>query len=155
MRRHDEAIAECEKAVSQDPNFSMAYMILAGHLFYAGRAKDALAPMQTALRLNPKPPYWFFFTSAGVYYHNGMYEEAVTEVKKGLEIAPNSVFLHYRLAASYSALGKEKEARAEIAELLRLNPKLTLADYSKALPYKNQSDLDTVLNDLRKAGLPE
>jgi hypothetical protein len=63
--------------------------------------------------------------------------------------------VHTRQAASYSAPGKEKEAHAEIAELLRLNPKLTLAYLSKAEPYKNPSDLEVYLNDLRKAGLPE
>jgi adenylate cyclase len=155
MRRHDEAITECEKAISLGPNYSNAYMILATNLAYAGRAKDALTPIQAAFRIDPKPHIFLFCVLGFVYYNNGMYEEAVSTLKKGLEVAPNSLRVHIRLAASYSALGKEKEAREEIAELLRLNPKLTLAYLSKAEPYKNQSDLDTVLNDLRKAGLPE
>jgi len=53
----------------------------------------------------------------------------------------------------YSALGREDEAREEVATILKLNPRLSLGYLAKTLPYKNQADLEKVLNDLRKAGL--
>jgi hypothetical protein len=46
-------------------------------------------------------------------------------------------------------MGHEKEARAEAAEVLRINPKFS----AKMLPYKDQSQTDKVINALRKAGL--
>jgi hypothetical protein len=57
------------------------------------------------------------------------------------------------LAACYSSLGQEDEARAEVAALLKLNPRLSLGYLAKALPYKNKADLDQVISALGKAGL--
>jgi hypothetical protein len=50
-------------------------------------------------------------------------------------------------------MGREKEARAEAAEVLRINPKSSLDSLAKMLPYKDQSQNDKVINALRKAGL--
>lgn len=40
------------------------------------------------------------------------------------------------LAAVYSELGKEVEARAEVAEVLRLNPKFSLEIHKERVPIK-------------------
>jgi hypothetical protein len=50
-------------------------------------------------------------------------------------------------------MGREKEARAEAAEVLRVNPKFSLDSLPKMLPYKDQSETDKVANALRTAGL--
>jgi hypothetical protein len=50
-------------------------------------------------------------------------------------------------------MGQEKEARAEAAEVLRVNPKFSLDSLAKMLPYKDQSQTDKIVNALRKAGL--
>ena len=50
--------------------------------------------------------------------------------------------------------GREEEARAEAAEVLRINPKFSLDYYAKNLVfYKDQSQNDKVVNALRKTGL--
>ena len=63
------------------------------------------------------------------------------------------LFAHLGLAATYIDLGREKEASAEAAEVLRINPKFLLDYYAKMLPYKDQSRLDRYIGALRKAGL--
>ena len=50
-------------------------------------------------------------------------------------------------------MGQEKDARAEAAEVLRVNPKFSLDSLAKILPYKDPSETDKVANALRKAGL--
>ena len=50
-------------------------------------------------------------------------------------------------------MGREKDARAEAAEILRINPKFSVDFYVKILPYKDQSENDKIVNALRKAGL--
>jgi hypothetical protein len=50
-------------------------------------------------------------------------------------------------------LGREKEARAEAQEVLRIDPKFSLAHFSKILPYKNQADRERLANALSQAGL--
>ena len=49
-------------------------------------------------------------------------------------------------------MGREKEAHAEAAEVLRINPKFSV-DSAKIMPYKDQSVIDNFISALRKAGL--
>ncbi len=105
------------------------------------------------MRLNPKPPSYVYSWQGLAYYHAGMYEEAVSALEKALSLQPNSISILLRLAACYSSLGREEEARVEVAKVLKLNPKLSLAYLSKTYPYKNRADLDQMINALRKAGL--
>ncbi len=69
------------------------------------------------------------------------------------QLEPNSIFSHVQLAAIYSLMGRDKEARAEAAEVLRTNPKFSLDYLVKRLPYKDQSQIDKLANAWRKAGL--
>ncbi len=48
---------------------------------------------------------------------------------------------------------REKEARAEAAEVLRINPKFSVDSHAKMLSFKDQSVNDRVVDALRKAGL--
>ena len=50
-------------------------------------------------------------------------------------------------------MDREKEARAEVAEVLRINPKFSLDYYAKTLIFKDQSVNDRAIAALRKAGL--
>jgi len=80
-------------------------------------------------------------------------EEAVSALKRAIQLAPDNIRAHYSLAATYIMMGREKEARAEAAEVLRINPKFSLEYLAKILAYKDQSQTDKVINALRKAGL--
>jgi adenylate cyclase len=152
-RQHDKAIAACEKALKFDPNDAFAYTMFSVVLIYSGKPKEAMAAIDKAFRLNPKPPSYNFLFQGVLYYDTGMYEEALSAFKKSLNISPDAIVTRLRLAACYSSLGLEDEARAEVAAALKLNPRLSLGHLAKMLPYKNKADLDHVINDLRKAGL--
>jgi len=67
--------------------------------------------------------------------------------------APDNIYAHTNLAATYIMMGREKEARAAAAEILRINPKFSFDYLAKILPYKDQSQKDKYFNALRKAGL--
>jgi len=70
------------------------------------------------------------------------------------EILSGSLFVHGSLAATYSMMGREKEARAEATEVLRVNPEFSL-DYLPRVVfiYKDQSVVDNMIGALHKAGL--
>jgi hypothetical protein len=59
---------------------------------------------------------------------------------------------HVGLGTTYALMDREKEARAEGAEVLRIDPKFSWERYIKGLPY-DQSLKDRVADALRKAGL--
>ena len=71
----------------------------------------------------------------------GRFEEAVSAYKKAIQLAPDNIGAHMALAATYSMMGREKEARAEAAEVLRINPKFSVDSYAKILAYKDQSEM--------------
>ena len=66
---------------------------------------------------------------------------------------PNILGAHLTLAAVYSELGREVEARAEGAEVLRINPQFSLEVHRQREPIKDPVVLERHLAALRKAGL--
>jgi tetratricopeptide (TPR) repeat protein len=75
-------------------------------------------------------------------------EEAVSAYKKALQLSPNNIFAHMGLAAMYINMGREKEARAEAADVLRINPNFSVS--STRYYFKDQPEF---FSALRKAGL--
>ena len=59
---------------------------------------------------------------------------------------------HIGLAVTYAQMDREKEARTEGAEVLRIDPKFSWERWIKGLPY-SQAVKDTIADALRKAGL--
>jgi len=152
-RQYDKAIAEGERAVALNPGGADAQYWYAATLTYACRPEEAIPLFQKAIRLNPFGPSRYFLSFGHALRMTGRFEEATSAYKKALQRAPNSIFAHYGLAATYSLMGREKEARAEAAEVLGLNPKFSLDYLAKTLPYKDQSVTDNLINALRRAGL--
>ena len=155
-RDYDKAIAEGERAVALEPSGAYAHEFYAHSLFWAGRPNEAIPIYQKAIRLNPNGSAKNFVMLGAAYRVAGRYEEAVLAYKKGLLQESGlfgNVVAHLGLAVTYIEMGREKEARAEAAEVLRINPKLSLDNFAKTLPYKDQSQTDRFIGALRKAGL--
>ena len=151
-RQYEKAIAESERAVSLNPNSAESYMRLGLVLAYAGRAEEGIPYMRNALRLNPFPSPNYFSNLAFIYCESGHYEKAIEAAKRALQSEPNSPIPNVTLAISYIRLGREEEARAAAAEILRINPKFSLDRYAKNAPY-TQPQVERNIEDLRKAGL--
>jgi TolB-like protein/Flp pilus assembly protein TadD len=155
MRQHEKGLAEAEKAVAINPNAADAQSMFGFILHFNGRHKEAIEAIKKAIRLNPFPPTWYLHNLGWAYCQAGMYDGAIAACKKSLRLKPNNLFAHTRLAAAYSLSGREEEARAEAAEILRIDPKFSVKRFARGQPYKNQSDTELFINALRKAGLPE
>ena len=151
-RQYDQAIAEGKRAISLDPNSADNFMQLGWVLNWAGRAEEAILYIQNAIRRNPLPPASYFVNLAVAYRDSGLYEKAIEASKKALQREPNSQFPYIHMAISYIRLGREEEARAAAAEILKINPEFSLERYSKILPFL-QPVADSIVEDLRKAGL--
>ncbi|MGD1152147.1 MAG: tetratricopeptide repeat protein [Syntrophales bacterium] len=152
-REYGKSIAEGERAVALDPGGADAHMAYAMSLNYAGRAEEAIPIFVKAIRLNPLGETGNFLHLGQAYRAKGLYKEAASEYKKALHLSPDNLFAHLGLTATYILMGREGEARAEAAEVLRINPKFSLDSFAKILPFKDQSVIDNYINALRKAGL--
>jgi len=140
--------------VALDPSGSESYSTYASALLFAGWPEEAIPLFQKAIRLNPNAATNTFVFLGHAFRNAGRFEEAVPAYKKSLQRAPDNVIAHVGLGSTYSLMGREKEARAEVEEILRINPKFSLDYFEKtATPYKDQSEVDKVVNALRKAGL--
>ncbi len=153
-REYDKAIAEGERAVALDPSGSVAYTHYAIALLMACRPEEAIPMFQKAIRLNPNAAAGTFVYLGHAFRNASRFEEAVSAYKKGIQRAPDFIVAHIGLGTVYSLMGREKEARAEAEEVLRINPKFSLDYFAKSsAPYKDQSEIDKVVNAMRKAGL--
>jgi len=152
-REYDKSIAEGERAVALEPGGAHRHVQYGISLQTGGRPEEAIQVLQKAIRLNPLGESSNFLYLGHAYRATGRFEEAVSEYKKALQRSPDNIFAHLGLAATYSMMGREQEARSEAAEVLRLNPKFSVDSYAKRLTLKDQSTLDNFMNALRKAGL--
>lgn len=85
------------------------------------------------------------------YYEVGQYKEALATLKQD----NNPAFFNHRTqAAVYVRLDQLNEARAVVSKLSEKNSHFTLKAVNNQ-PYKNENRLQRLINDLRKAGVPE
>jgi adenylate cyclase len=152
-REYDKAIAEGELAVALNPSDATVIALYASSLGFAGRSEEAIPLFQKAIRLDPFGRMVYYLNFGNALRVTGRFKEAVSAYKKSIQRAPNYVWGHLMLAATYSEMGREKETRAEVAEVLRINPKFSLDFVAKTSLYKEQSVRENMLNALRKAGL--
>ena len=152
-REYEKAIAEGERAVALDPGGADVHAWYAISLTYACKPEEAIPLFQKAIRLNPFGPTWYFLFFGNALRMTGRFEEAVSAFRRALRVSPDNILAYVALAATYSMMGREKEARAQAAEVLRLNPKFSLDYFAKISVYKEQSVIDNNIDALRRAGL--
>ena len=153
MREQEKGVVEAQKAVELDPRSAYARFCLGFSLNYAGRPEEGFPHLEKAVRLNPfgSPNFWHHL---GVgYRETGQYNKAIAAQKRALQIAPNDVFAYIVLASSYMYAGREDEARAAAAEILRIDPDFSLERLAGANPMKDPAKKERFIDSLRKAGL--
>ena len=142
-----------ERAVALDPNDAVNYALLTEVLSRVGKSEDALRMVEEALRRKPFLRDMHLRGVGSAYYLAARTEEAITPLKQFLTHHPNILPVHLQLAAVYSELGKEAEAQAEVAEVLRINPKFSLEVHKEREPIKDPAMLEWHIAALHKAGL--
>jgi adenylate cyclase len=148
-KRYDMGIAEAEKAVALDPNSADAHMRLGKTLSFAGRWEESIPEYKKALRLNPIPPNIYLYSLGISCAMTNQYEEAITWCEKAVRQEPNSLWARIAMTLVYSYSGRDDDARAQAAEVLRIQPKYTVR---KGI-YKRQEDTERFVAALNKAGL--
>ena len=149
--QHEKAIAAEEKAVALNPNGADAYCQLGFTLAMSGKYEDAISFIRKAMRLNPYPPGYYFETLGYAYFGRKEYEKAIYALEQAIDREPTIIWAHITLAGIYIAVGMEKEAREEVAEVYRMDPQFTLGNMP-APPLRDPEVMKVFYDLLRKAG---
>jgi adenylate cyclase len=152
-RQHEKAIAQYERALELNPNVADAYALFGVALMYADRPEEAIELFKKAIRFNPMPPSYYLFELANAYRMVGRYDDSIATYKKVLDRTPNHLTVHAGLTATYSVAGRLDDARAQAAEVLRVQPKFSAEGFVKKMPYKNKAETERLIDALLKAGL--
>jgi TolB-like protein/class 3 adenylate cyclase len=161
-RQFNDQFAEVDAAIENNRNYAWAYATRAHMLIWAGRAAEAIAEEETALRLSPRDPGRgdFEYGICHAYTHLEQWEKAIEWCQKS--IATNADFwLPYAdLAVASAWLGHDTEAKTAIAGLLKVRPGLTVqswAGLAARITYNSTfaDQMQRIIEGLRKAGLPE
>jgi tetratricopeptide (TPR) repeat protein/TolB-like protein len=140
-----------EDALKKDSRFALAYTGIADaslNMYDKKRdsfwANKALEAAKRAQQINPLPETHLAMGST--YLATGKYEEAVDELKRAVELAPNSDDGYRRLASAYMRSGEKDKAIETYQKAIQIAPYywknynllgqayLELGDYGKALP---------------------
>jgi adenylate cyclase len=153
-RDHDGALAEFRRMLELDPNFAQGYAATGLALMYAGYAAEALGPFATAMRLDPHYPSIVLHYLAQANFSLGNYGTAAKQLLERIARTPGTDSSRMMLATCYAHLGRNEDARAMWAELLKVNPNFSLEQRARVLPYKDPRDFARIADGLAKAGLP-
>ena len=154
-RQFDDSIAEGRRAVALDPNYADGYMLLSHILIYAGEAEEGVEIAIEGMPLDPDSMYHTLMHLADGQRLLGQYEEAIEDLKRSVELRPDFVPGYVWLASTYGNMGRQAEAEAAAAQVLRLNPHFSISAYGGKVPYRDEAVLEQFREGLRAAGLPE
>lgn len=154
-RRHVAAIEATQHALRIDPNYADGYALSAWVLNYAGRAEEAQRSMDKAMRLNPRPTASYLEVLGEIRFAQRRYAESAAVFARVLDINPNYMKARMWSAAALALAGATDMAEWEAIELMVSNPGFSLARLDFAFPFKDSRVLDSLLDGLTKAGLPD
>jgi adenylate cyclase len=152
-REYDKALSEGKRAVELDPNSATSASMFGWTLRSVGRYEDAIKEYERSLRLDPLATGFTLTQMGTTYLMMRRYEESISSCKKALEGNFGNLPAHLTLAMAYGASGKEDEARGAASDVLKISPNFSVEHFAKALPFKNEADIDFIADALRKAGL--
>jgi TolB-like protein/DNA-binding SARP family transcriptional activator len=151
-RKYDLALKHCERSVHLNPNDPGLAAKLGLVLIDLGRATEAFAVIERAIRLNPINPDAYSDYLALALMGARRFEEAA----KVLEAAPEASFYYYGwLAICYVQLGDVVKAKSLAAKATEIAPGFTLSQYAATEPYRDPADLQFFVDSLRVAGIRE
>jgi len=151
------AAAAVDRALALNPNAALAWT--AKGFIHAARNQPeaAIEAIERTRRLSPFDPYTFFYASNIALAHltARRFEQAIEWADRALHEQPRLVSAMRLKAVVLAHLGHLDEARAELARVLAIDPKLTIAGYREYAHFAAPEVLELYVTGLRLAGLPE
>ncbi|HLX15385.1 MAG TPA: adenylate/guanylate cyclase domain-containing protein [Bradyrhizobium sp.] len=148
---HDKAAYHQERAITLNPNYDLVVVQQGELLTWLGRPEEGIDWIRKAMRLNPYHPERFWNHLGRACYCAERYAEAAEAFSR---ITRPDHSHHAFLAATFAQMGSAVAAAAHAAEVLKREPKFSVAVYLATLHYKRDVDRQRHEAGLLKAGLP-
>ncbi len=148
--RADKAIDAADAGLAINPNFAPLLAVRGNANLFEGHFEQARSDILKAMRLNPRVP------GLGIKYLGdaelglGHFDAAIDDYHRAIDLGMHDMWPYASLTAASALAGKMDEAKAALAEALRLEPKLTIKFMTLFGP-----PVPNLHEGLRKAGLPE
>jgi adenylate cyclase len=157
--------AAAEKAVSLDLNDPVAHIALGRAHIFAGEIEMAIGEMQTAIAINPNFAWGHYGLGVAYHYSAGQSEQALPHFDAALRLSPRDP-MRFRifmmkgsalrvLGRHDEAIEQKSEARAAVEKAMQLQPALSIGFIRSRFVGMNETTLKSLLDSLRKAGVPE
>jgi len=162
QNRLDESRIEFETAIALVPNYAPAFCQLGMTLICLGEPEAAILQIEKALRLSPhdatSPTAYSILSQAHLLL--GHAEPAIEPARKACAGNPRLYFTHMLLAAALGLKGDVEEARAALAQGIRVRPDFnSLARLREYCTWGSPRFLvlreETIYLGLRRAGMPD
>jgi adenylate cyclase len=155
---HETAADAVNRALTLNSNSAHGWLVRAFVSYRQNQADNAIESLQRAMRLSPLDPLGWVFTGGLAAYHviAGRYEEAIEWADRSLRELPRYESALRNRVVACAHIGRLKEAREGLLQLLELQPGLTIARYDATYRSVFSPQIHEIYVDgLRKAGLPE
>lgn len=153
-REYVRAAAAVNKSLDLAPNYADGHGLSAFIDTHIGEYERAIESINKAVSLNPYYSFEYPLTLGRAYYGLGRYAEAAVAFEKSLEHNALALLPRLFLAATYIRLDRLDDAQWEIEQLQVSAPEFNRAQVVRTIPFKEESELNLLLNDLQLAGLP-
>jgi adenylate cyclase len=154
---HAAALTDSDKAIRLNPSFALAHFGRGHCLWHQGRAAEATAPIDEAMRLSPNDPVmWAFMASKAIaLVLTGDLDQAISCSRQAQQQNHAAIFAHVGEVCAFG-LQESGEEAADAVKRARLKmPDVSVAHLDKVLPITHPPSRVIFLRGLRQAGLPE
>jgi adenylate cyclase len=163
QNRLSEAKMEAETAIALDANNTFAIFEFGQTLMWLGQPEAGIPHIEKAIRLNPRNPNiaFYYWALGACHLLLGHMNEATELLRKARAANPRLSYIHAWLAGALALQGDLDEARAELAESIKLKPEMnSLARIGALYPWNNHPEYralaeKTFYAGLRRAGFPD
>jgi adenylate cyclase len=152
----DAAIATFNRALTINPSESSAWIWSSAAHAWLGQGEEAIERGQRAIDLSPLDPHLYVFlavlgTANAVAGHYG---EATQVARRSLRRNRMYLATHRLLVIALALAGRIDEARQAAAELLALEPELTVSRFRQRYPGNASAPVEKFCAALAAAGVP-
>jgi adenylate cyclase len=162
QNRLTEARTELEAAIALDRNDPPAFHQLGQTLMLMGQPEACIPYIEQAMRLNPHDPSvaGYYMGLGACHLLLGHLNEAIDLLGKARTANRRLWFVHLWLAGALGLTAEIDDARAALAEAIKLKPDInSLARFSAQSPYTEPAYValraKTLFVGLRRAGFPD